>query len=126
VWHRIQLYGLRRFRAAIAEKRALALHAAAELASIPSLVIDAQPELSLLAFHVNWPKASQAQENDATRELLEEVIARGRVMLTGCTIEGRFLGRLCVLSFRTRREHVDICIRHIREALPGILSRYGA
>jgi hypothetical protein len=34
-------------------------------------------------------------------------------MLTGCTAGGRFLGRVCVLSFRTRQAQIDACVEDL-------------
>ncbi|MGE5361323.1 MAG: pyridoxal phosphate-dependent decarboxylase family protein [Bacteroidales bacterium] len=126
VWLSLKLYGARRMRAAIAEKRALAVDAAKRIAEIPGIVMDAPPQLSLFAFHVSLPGADMERENGATRELLERVNARQRVMLTGCTVDdGRFLGRVCVLSFRTRREQIDACVEDIATAAQELLTKHG-
>ncbi len=61
------------------------------------------------------PGAAPADVDAATRRLLERVNARGRVMLTGCTAAGRFLGRICVLGFRTRRREVETAIAQLSE-----------
>ena len=65
--------------------------------------MDAPPELSLFAFHLTWPGATLADEDAATRALMERTTARGRVMVTGAAAHGRYLGRVCVLSFRTHQ-----------------------
>ena len=122
VWLCVKLFGTARLRAAIAEKRALALEAAERLAEVPGLTVVAPPELSLFAFHLDWPTATLTERNDATRELLKRVRARGQVMLTGCTADGQFLGRVCILSFRTRREHVELAVRQIAEEAAAILA----
>src|SRR6185312_2111696 len=101
VWLCVKLYGSAVFRAAISEKRALALDAERRVAALPGIAIDAPPDLSLFAFHLTWPGATLADEDAATRALMEQTTARGRVMVTGCTAHGRYLGRVCVLSFRT-------------------------
>jgi aromatic-L-amino-acid decarboxylase len=88
------------------------------------MVIAAQPQLSLLAFHLAWPGSTVAEQNTATRELLERVTRRGRVMLTGCEVGGRFLGRICVLSFRTHAEHIDACIQHLAEEASALIGRF--
>jgi aromatic-L-amino-acid decarboxylase len=121
VWLTLKLYGAARYRAAIAEKRALALAAAERIAAIPHVVLDAPPQLSLLAFHLEWPGSTLAEQDAATRELLERVTRRGRVMLTGCEAGGRFLGRVCVLSFRTRAGIIDACAQHLAEEAAGLL-----
>jgi len=38
------------------------------------------------------------------------VTERGRVMLTGCTVDGRYLARVCVLSFRTRADRMNAAV----------------
>jgi aromatic-L-amino-acid decarboxylase len=119
----VKLYGAARYRAAIAEKRALALAAAERIAAIPNMVIAAPPQLSLLAFHLAWDGSTLADQNAATRELLERVTRRGRVMMTGCEISGRFLGRICVLSFRTHAHHIDACVQHLAEESVSLIAQ---
>jgi aromatic-L-amino-acid decarboxylase len=123
VWLSVKLFGAAAFRAAIAEKRALAVEACERIARLPGIVIDAPPELSLFAFHVTWPGATPEQEDAATRRLMHDTTARGRVMVTGATVNGRFLGRVCVLSFRTHRENIDALVEDIDAAAKAILSR---
>jgi aromatic-L-amino-acid decarboxylase len=113
VWLCLKLYGAERFRAALAEKRALALEAAERIERLPGVVMLAPPQLSLFAFYLTWPGASIEDENTATNALLERVTARGRVMITGCSIDGRYLARVCVLSFRSRQAHIDACVEDI-------------
>jgi aromatic-L-amino-acid decarboxylase len=122
VWLSVKLFGADAFRQAIAEKRELAVDACRRMGELDHIVIDAAPELSLFAFHVAWPGSRPEDEDAATRLLLEHTTRRGRVMLTGCTARGRFLGRVCVLSFRTHQQHIDHLIEDvaasIREVVP--------
>jgi aromatic-L-amino-acid/L-tryptophan decarboxylase len=122
VWLTVKLFGAARLRAAISEKRDLALEAAERIARLSGVVMVAPPQLSLFAFHLTWPGASREDENAATRALLEDVADRGRVLLSGCTVSGRELARVCVLAFRTRRAHIDACVEDIAAAL-GRCSR---
>lgn len=123
VWLAIKMIGAARYRAALAEKRELALWAAQELARTPGFVIDAMPQLSLLAFHLESPAlATLDAQNKATRALMQAVTARGQVMLTGAQVGEQFLGRICVLSFRTRRAHVEICVQQLREEAAALLA----
>jgi len=54
---------------------------------------------------------------------MQRVTARGRVMLTGAQVGERFLGRVCVLSFRTRRAQMQACIEDIAAETAAILSK---
>jgi aromatic-L-amino-acid/L-tryptophan decarboxylase len=120
VWLSVKMYGTDAFRAAIAEKRALTVDAARRVARLPGVVIDAAPELSLFAFHLTAPGWSREQEDAATRALMQRTTARGRVMVTGGAAHGRYLGRVCVLSFRTHQPQIDALVEDF-EAVIGEL-----
>jgi aromatic-L-amino-acid/L-tryptophan decarboxylase len=122
VWLSVKLLGASKLRAAIAEKRALALDAAGRLARVPGIVMVAPPQLSLFAFHLDRPGASLEDQNAATRRLIDRVIARQHVMLSGCSVDGRFLARVCILSFRTRQAHIDQAVADIRDETQSILA----
>jgi aromatic-L-amino-acid decarboxylase len=122
VWLCVKMFGAAAFRSAITEKRALTVDAYRRIAALPHVVIDAPPELSLFAFHLSWPGATRAEEDDATRAVMERTTTRGRVMVTGATARGRYLGRVCVLSFRTHQDRIDALVEDtaaaIREIVP--------
>jgi aromatic-L-amino-acid decarboxylase len=122
VWLSIKLFGAAAFREAIAEKRALAFGAFERVARLPGIVVDAPPELSLFAFHLTWPGATRKQEDAATRRLLDLTTAKRRVMITGCTTHGRFLGRVCVLSFRTHSEQIDALVEDVDASIREIVQ----
>jgi aromatic-L-amino-acid decarboxylase len=123
VWLAIKMFGSRRFRDAIAEKRRLAVEAWRRISALPHIAIDAPPDLSLFAFHVAWPQATAEQQDAATRMLLEKTTARGRVMITGCVAHARFLGRVCVLSFRSHQQQVDQLVDDMAAALQEIVPK---
>jgi aromatic-L-amino-acid decarboxylase len=122
VWLSVKLFGAAAFRDAIVEKRALAVDAARRVAALPGVVIDAPPDLSLFAFHITWPSATLAEEDAATKALMERTTARGRVMVTGCTAHGRFLGRVCVLSFRTHDAHINALVEDLAASIEAIVQ----
>ena len=121
VWMAVKLYGMAKIRAAIAEKRALAVDAAERIGRIPGVEMVAPPQLSLFAFDLDWPGATRTARNAATNRLMERVTGRGRVMLTGCEVDDRALARVCVLSFRTRQDTIDTCVAHVAEEASAIL-----
>ena len=123
IWLTLKYFGAARYRAALAEKRELAVWAATQVARIPGIVMDAMPQLSLFAFHLEGAALDTlAAQNAATRALMDRVTARGQVMLTGAMVGDRFLGRVCVLSFRTRRVQMETCVRHLAEESAGLLA----
>jgi len=66
---------------------------------------------------VTWPGATLADEDHATRAVLEKTTARGRVMLSGSHARGHFLGRVCVLSFRTHQRHIDELVEDLSASI---------
>jgi aromatic-L-amino-acid/L-tryptophan decarboxylase len=121
VWLTVKLYGARALRDAVTEKRRLAVDAFTRIRALPGIVIDASPELSLFAFHVTWPGASREDEDAATRTLMAKTTAQGRVMVSGAVTRGRYVGRVCVLSFRTHAREIDWLVDDMRAALAAIL-----
>jgi aromatic-L-amino-acid/L-tryptophan decarboxylase len=123
MWLTMKLFGADAFRAAISEKRALALDAAARVSALPHVVLDAAPELSLFPFHITWPGATLAQEDQATRAVMDETSRRGRVMVSGAVAGGRYVGRVCVLSFRTHAPQIDALIEDLAATITDVVRR---
>ena len=121
VWMTVKMYGAAAFREAVSEKRRLALDAARRVSVLPGIVMDALPDLSLFAFHVSWPGATLADEDTATRALMARTSARGRVMVSGAVTRGRYVGRVCVLSFRTHQPEIDALIEDMTAVLAEVL-----
>ncbi len=118
-WLPIKLFGVARFRAALLEKRELALECAHAIEAFDGIEIRHEPTLSLFAFTLNRGRGLE-QQNVDTKAVLDRVNARGRVMLTGTLVGDTFYGRICVLCFRTRREHIEHCIEDVRDAVSAI------
>jgi len=107
VWLPFLLHGVGAFREQLDEKLALARHAHARLAGEPWCAMIDAPQLSVVAFTVR-PKAGSARDANAFgAELVRRVNARRRVFLSSTTIDGAYVVRLCVLSFRTHQGRVD-------------------
>ncbi|MEJ7732269.1 MAG: aminotransferase class I/II-fold pyridoxal phosphate-dependent enzyme [Polyangiaceae bacterium] len=126
VWLPLKMHGAGTFRAALDEKLDLARHAADALRAMPELEIVAEPQLSLFAFRVRPPAGAGADAaqvaEERTRRLLVAVNARQRVLLTGAVVRGRFVARICVLSFRTHASRIEACIDDVRAGLREILD----
>lgn len=123
VWLPLQLRGAAAFRAALDEKLDLAAWAAAELARIDGIRILAEPQLTVVAFRFEAGGGDAAARNDRNRELQRRVNARRRVNITGTVIDGGFVLRICVLSFRTHREHVARAIEDVAAAAAELRGR---
>lgn len=104
LWLPLQVAGIAAFRAAQAEKLALARYFHARLLELDGWDPGPPPDLSVVAFRY-LPKSGDA---DAFNErLIKHVQEEGRVMLSGTRIDGRYYLRCAILCFRTHLEHVD-------------------
>ena len=110
VWLPLKMHGAAVFRAALDEKLDLAELAAVGLRAVPGVEIVAEPVLSLLVFRVPG-------DDETNRRVLTRINARQRVFLTGVEIDGRFLIRVCVLSFRTHRIQIEQLVEDVKAAL---------
>ncbi len=130
-WLPIKMHGIGVFRSNLDEKLDLARWAAAELVKIPDIELVADPQLSLVVFRL-VPDGVPAPELDQLNQsLLENINRRQHVFLTGTALRdlpkgGAFVLRICVLSFRTHRSHVEACIADVRLAVQELVREPAA
>jgi aromatic-L-amino-acid decarboxylase len=117
VWLPLKLFGIEPFRQQLEEKLDLAAWATAELHKIEGIVVDAEPQLSIVAFRLVRDVADLDALN---RDLIARINAKQRVMLTGAVVEGRFVIRICVVSHRTHRDRMEMCLEDIRAAVAEV------
>jgi aromatic-L-amino-acid decarboxylase len=122
VWLPFRLLGVQAFREALDEKLDLARRATEALHAMEGIEVVADPQLSVVAFRVAAEGMDHDARNAASRRLLDAVNRRGRVFLTATTVDGSFLVRICVLSFRTHADRIDACLDDIRAGLAEVLA----
>lgn len=115
MWFPLKLFGLRPFRASLAEKIWLARYFHQELSKVEGFEIGPEPDLSIVTYRY-LPKGGDA--NAFNKRLLEAVLADGKVLITSTKIDGKYTLRLAVLNFRTHRETIDYLLKLLqRKAL---------
>ncbi|MDX8035275.1 aminotransferase class V-fold PLP-dependent enzyme [Lentzea sp. BCCO 10_0856] len=102
IWLPLHLHGAKAFRDALDEKHDLADHLRAELAKIENIEL-LPSDLTVVVFR-----------SADSEQLFKSINDSGRFFLSSTRLGGRFTLRICVLSHRTRREHVDEVIELIR------------
>jgi aromatic-L-amino-acid decarboxylase len=127
VWLPLQLHGIKPFRQALDEKLDLAQFAAGQLRAIgdkldDTLEIVAEPQLSIVAFRLRREGLDHEATNALNKRLLAEINAPRRVYLTPTILNGNFVIRICVLSFRTHLDRIQECVELIRQAAESIAS----
>ena len=117
LWLPLQLAGIDAFRAAQTEKLKLARYFHARLSEIDGFDPGPEPQLSVVAFRY-IPKDG-SDPNAFNEQLLRDLLDEGRIMFSGTRIDGTYLIRCAILSFRTHVEHVDEAV----DALVHAVSR---
>ncbi|MBO4247453.1 aminotransferase class V-fold PLP-dependent enzyme [Halomicrobium sp. IBSBa] len=120
VWLPLKMHGVDAFRETLAEKLSLAESAAKYLRDLDDVTLVDEPQLSTVAFRVEPPGVDDAALDDLNRTVLETVNARQRVHLSGTILDGVFALRICILGFRTHREHVAECLAEIERAVSDV------
>jgi len=104
LWLPLQIVGIAAFRAAQAEKLALARYFHSRLSEIDGFDAGPEPQLSVVAFRY-LPKSGDVDEFN--ERLMQHIQLEGRVMMSGTRIDGTYHLRCAILCFRTHIEHVD-------------------
>lgn len=114
LWLPLQVAGIGAFRAAQAEKLALARYFHARLSQIEGFDPGPPPDLSVVAFRF-LPK--DADVDEFNQRLMNRIQQEGRVMMSGTRIDGSYYLRCAILCFRTHIEHVDEAIEAVVRAV---------
>jgi len=117
LWLPLQLAGIGAFRAAQAEKLALARYFHARLSQLDGWDPGPEPDLSVVAFRY-LPKSGDV--DDFNERLMHHIQQEGRVMLSGTRIDGSYRLRCAILCFRTHLEHVDECVDAILRGVAAL------
>lgn len=119
VWLPLKMFGIDVFRQQLDEKLDLARWAADELRRIDGIEIVAEPQLSIVAFRL---VKQGADLNALNRDLIACINARQHVMLTGTVLDGTFVIRICVVSFRTHLDRMQMGMNDIRAAVAELTA----
>ncbi|ANZ43125.1 amino acid decarboxylase [Lentzea guizhouensis] len=105
VWLPLHLHGVAAFREALDEKLDLARYVRDALADVDGLEV-LPSELSVVVF--------RAADDEMSERLLTAINDSRRFFLSSTRLDGRYALRLCVLSHRTHREHVEELVDLVR------------
>lgn len=117
VWLPLKMFGIEPFIEQLDEKLDLIEYATEKLRRIDGIEIVAEPQLTVVAFRF---VKEGADLNALNRDLLDRINARKRVFLTPTIVGGLFVIRICIVSFRTHRDRVDMALDDIRAAVDSV------
>ncbi len=108
LWLPLLLHGLEPFQACLEEKLLLTTYFREELKKI-GFKLGPEPDLSVSYF---W-YPSTTDENEFNERLIQEIHKDGEIFLSSTLINGKFVIRMAILSFRTKLETIDRAISMI-------------
>jgi glutamate/tyrosine decarboxylase-like PLP-dependent enzyme len=104
LWLPLKLFGTRPFAAALEEKLLLARYFYGKLREVDRFEVGPSPDLSVVTFRCTSPRGDANILNQQLMRMLQE---DGQVYLSSTTINGKFVIRLAVLSFRTHLDEIE-------------------
>ena len=111
MWLPLMIHGVAPFRAALDEKRLLARYFW-ERARELGFEVGPEPELSVVTYR--W-LPERGDPNEFNRALVQAIHEDGRLFVSSTTLDGSFVLRLAVLSFRTHLETIDLMLEILQE-----------
>jgi glutamate/tyrosine decarboxylase-like PLP-dependent enzyme len=119
MWLPLKLIGVAPFRAALNEKILLTRYAYARMQELPGFELSPPPDLTVFAFRYVPPSGEADRFN---RDLLEALRRDGTILLSSTVIDGVYMIRFTVLSYRTHLHSVDLALRVIQDKITELLS----
>ncbi len=120
IWLPLQLTGVAPFRAALEEKILLTRYFYNEIQKL-GFEVGPFPELSVMSYRF-VPKNGDA--NEFNKKLLELLHQDGRVFISSTSLNGKFVLRLAVLSFRTHLTTINLALEMIEENLEKLIKEW--
>lgn len=115
VWLPLQLYGIEVFKACLEEKLLLTHYFRQKLLAL-GFEVGSEPDLSVSYFWYPHP----TDPDSFNQKLMELFMADGDVFLSSTRLNGHFVIRIAILSFRTKLETVDRALGMIERCLINV------
>lgn len=109
LWLPLQLHGIAPFKACLEEKLLLTQYFRDALKKI-GFKLGPEPDLSVSYF---WYPSQNIDENTFNESLMEAIHNDGEIFLSSTLINGKFVIRMAILSFRTKLETIDRAVAMI-------------
>jgi glutamate/tyrosine decarboxylase-like PLP-dependent enzyme len=101
VWLPLKFYGVQAFRENLDEKLRLTDWMYQRFLEEPGFECLSVPDLSVITFQYRPEKAASKEVDVFNRKLLERIVRSKKLFLSSTLLKGRFVIRVCILSFRT-------------------------
>jgi aromatic-L-amino-acid decarboxylase len=113
IWLPLKLHGVAAFRSALEEKLLLAQYTYQKLKELAEFDVPVVPDLSVVIFRYGPKDGIDA--NAFNQKLIQAVQLDGRVFLSSTLLDGKFMIRFAILSFRTHKATLDLALKILQE-----------
>lgn len=125
VWLPLMLHGIEPFRSNLDEKLDLTVLAAERLRQLDeeledTLEVVTDPQLTVVAFRLVREGLTHEQNDDLNIRFRDAINASRKVLLTPTRLHGRYVIRICILSFRTHLDRIETCLNEICRAVRSL------
>lgn len=122
VWLPLKLFGVKAFRENLAEKLHLTKWMYQRFLEEPGFECVAVPDLSVIAFRYHPQKGNVDTFN---RQLLEKIVKSQKLFLSSTLLDGEFVIRVCILSFRTHQPEIEEAFEIIKNSAKKLVLEGG-
>ncbi len=122
LWIPLQLHGIEPFKACLEEKLLLTEYFRQELKEL-GFELGPTPDLSVSYF---WYPSKTIDQNTFNKKLLEYLHEDGTVFLSSTVLNNKFVIRIAILSFRTKKETIDKAMVMIKSGLEKVKNYFKA
>ncbi|MEX1010909.1 MAG: pyridoxal-dependent decarboxylase [Balneolaceae bacterium] len=119
LWLPLQLHGVQPFRDALEEKLLLAQYAHQEIGRIDRMEVGPEPDLSVFTFRY-LPESGETETFN--RALHHFLLEDGSIFISSTRLNGAYMLRAAILSFRTHLNEVDHFLDLIRRGVRELES----
>ena len=120
LWLPLKLYGIAPFIACLEEKVLLTQFIRKELSRL-GFSVGPEPDLTVTYF---WYPSTSVAENTFNKKLMELIHEDGSVFLSSTNLDGKFVIRIAILSFRTKLSTINKCLAMIKRNMEQTLACY--
>ena len=114
MWLPMMVHGTKPFVDGIREKRLLTLHLYKELQKLDFIEVGTQPELTVFAFNFKKQGLSLKETNHLNQTILDGLHEDGRIFISSTNLNGKFVLRSAILSFRTHLKEIEVLLDMFR------------
>ena len=122
LWLPLQLHGVEPFKACLEEKLLLTSYFREGLKHI-GFELGPEPDLSVSYF---WYPSKEVDQNTFNERLMQAIHSDGEIFLSSTLVNGKFVIRMAILSFRTKLETIDRAVAMINRIRKEVENEFKA